>query len=118
MKSGPLTLDEVVELARSETPSGVIIQKLRDSRSTYAISAEQAGSLASRGVREDVIAYLRYGEAGIAPKADPLAPYAYEYPHHFPYDYPYHYPYYWRPYGLYGPVYPRSGVFFGFGRRW
>jgi len=112
MKSGSLTLDEVVALARSETPSGVIIQKLRDSRTTHAISAEQAASLASRGVPEDVIAFLRYGKEGIAPKAYALVPYAYD----TPYPDPYYYPYYYRPYGLLH--YPRSGLFFGFGRRW
>jgi hypothetical protein len=60
----PVTFDEIVQMARDGTPSGVIIQKLRDSRLNYSLSAEQAKDLAARGVPPDVIAYLERGEAG------------------------------------------------------
>src|SRR4051812_16668700 len=60
----PVTFDEIVQMVREGTPSGVIIQKLRDSRLNYSLSAEQAKDLAARGVPRDVIAYLERGEAG------------------------------------------------------
>lgn len=112
-RTAPLTLEEVVSMARSESPSNVIIQTLRDTRASYAISADEAQSLARRGVPADVVAYLR----GIEPA--PVTRVLID-----PYDYPYYPPYYWphyAPYGWaypYGPWYPGTGLYFGFGRRW
>jgi hypothetical protein len=114
----PVTFDEMVQMARSGTPSGVIIQKMRDSRLIYSVTAEQARDLAAKGVPPDVIAYLERGEAGIAPRVpDPVAAYPYPYP-------TYGYPYYAHPYAQpwwghgYGPRYPGTSLYFGFGRRW
>jgi hypothetical protein len=116
------TLDEIVQMAASGTPSGVIIQKLRDSRAMYSISPEQTGTLAVRGVPPEVVAYLRYGEEALNPALFQAPAYS-----AFPYGYPYLPPYYgyyspgaYAPYWRYpyGPGYPHSGVFFGFSRRW
>ena len=102
-------------MARSGTPAGFIIQTLRDSRTRYAISAEQAATLRSRGVPEEVLAYLRYGEQGItnAP-AYPLEPFTYGYPYGY-WPYGFNSPYWGYPYG---PGYPRSSLYFGFGQHW
>ncbi len=110
--SGPLTPAEIVALARDGSPSGVIIQKLRDSNTPHAISEQEAASLASQGVPPEVVAYLRYGEQGIAPPVPAYVPAPY-------YGYgPYGYGY--RPYGIYSPWRYGAGshVFFGLGRRW
>jgi hypothetical protein len=115
------TLDEIVRMAREGTPSGVIVQKLRDARASYAISAEQEARLAAQGVSPDVIGYLRYGDA--VPALQP-APMVWPGPYYGPYLYPYPYGAYsgyrrsYGWYGPYGPAYPRSGFYFGFGRRW
>jgi hypothetical protein len=127
-KPVPVTFDEMVKMAKEGTPSGVIIQKLRDSRLTYSVNDEEARSLASRGVPQEVIAYLQHGEAGLAPRqaapstyeARPVYPapyYAYPYAYPYPY-YGYYGPRYYGP-GFYAP-YPRAGISFGFrigGRR-
>jgi hypothetical protein len=112
-RTAPLSLDEVVSMARSETPSNVIIQTLRDTRASYAISAEEAQSLTRRGVPPDVVAYLRGMEPRPARRAviDP-----YDYPYYPPYYRPYAAPYGWAY--PYGPRYPGTGLYFGFGRRW
>jgi hypothetical protein len=117
-RSTPISLEELVQMAREGTPSNVIIQTLRDTRATYALTAQEAQALAGRGVPPDVIAHLR-GE-------DPerwAGSHA-----HDPYDVPYYpaygwgYPYGWsHPYSWshpYGPWYPGTGLYFGFGRRW
>jgi hypothetical protein len=101
-RTRPVTLDEVVELARSGTPPQTIVQILRDSRATYALSAEEGRKLAARGVPAEVISHLR----GIEQR--PPRPYAY-YPH--PY---FAHPYFGYPY----PYYPWSGIHLGIGRRW
>lgn len=120
-RPAPVTFDEIVRMARDGTPSGVIIQKLRDSRLVYSVNATEAKDLASRGVPADVIAYLQRGEAGLPPSA--AAPGTYREPVYAPppayYAAPYPYPYYAYPY-YYGPWYPRAGISFGFrfgGRR-
>lgn len=124
-------------MVREGTPSGVIIQKLRDVRVSYAVSAEQVGRLAAQGVPADVIDYLRYGDAARYLVASPgLYGYPAGYLHSDPYyDYydgwghrglgPYPwgvYPYWGYGYGYrpwpYGSGYPRSNVYFGFGSRW
>ncbi len=112
MKSGPLTGPEIVALAKEGAPPGLIIQKLRDTR-TPPMSDEQIAPLASQGVPADVIAYLRYGEQGIAPPPPVYVPA------------PYYgwgpYPYYgYRPYGWYSPwrYAPGTHLYLGFGRRW
>ena len=113
-----VTPDEIVALARSGTPSSVIIQKLRDARMPPP-SAEQISLLAARGVPADVVHYLRSGEEIIPPPyawgypvpAYPAYPY-YGFPSYRPYS-----PYWGYPYGAY-PYYPRSGVFLGFSRWW
>lgn len=110
VKPGPLAPGEIVALAREGTPSGLIIQKLRDSSTPHAISEAEAASFASQGVPADVIAYLRYGEQGIAPPVPVYVPAPYPYYGYGPY----------RPYGFYSPgrYGPGSHVFFGFGQRW
>jgi hypothetical protein len=112
----PVSFDEMVEMARAGTPSGVIIQKLRDSRLVYSVTPEQARSLAARGLPADVIAYLEQGEPSVArrpaapPQAYPYAPYGHPY-----YAYPSAQPYWGYPYG---PHYPGATFYFGLGRRW
>ena len=112
-----LTHEEIVALARSGAPASLIIQKMRDSRATYSATPEQAGSLIAQGVPPEVLSYMQYGEAGIAPRPVPAPGYAY------PPSYPY--PYYGpSPYGYWGlgigysRWYPRSSLHFGIGRRW
>src|SRR4051812_24992360 len=73
-RTGALSMDEIVELARSGASSSLIIQKMRDSRATYSATPEQAGSLIARGVPPEVVSYMQYGEAGIAPRPVPYAP--------------------------------------------
>jgi hypothetical protein len=115
-KSGPLSSDEIVELARSGASASLIIQKMRDSRAVYSATPEQAGQLIARGVPPEVVSYMQYGEAGIAPRP-PLAYPVYPYPYPTPYMYrPLAYPYgYWGP--SYGGWYPGVGISFGYHRR-
>ena len=112
--SRPLSLAQVVEMARANTPANVIVQSLRDSRATYSISVAEAGDLAAKGVPDEVIEYLRRGD---------LRPVlAYPPPRYGPY-YPvpaYGYaPRYFYPGWVYGgyPRYPRSGLYLQFGLR-
>src|SRR4051812_44095602 len=89
-RTGPLTNDEIIELARSGASSSLIIQKMRDSRAAYSATPEQAGLLISRGVPPEVVSYMQYGEAGIAPPPQPGYPYSYPAPYPYrPYAYPY-----------------------------
>lgn len=108
MKQGPLTGPEIVALARDGTPSGFIIQRLRDTR-TPPMTAQETASLALQGVPSDVLAYLQYGERGIAPP-----------PVYVPAPYYGWGPYSGYPYGWYSPwrYGPGANVYFGFGRRW
>ena len=92
----PLSLTEVVDMARGNTPSKVIIQLLRDSRATYAASSAEANELSRQGVPYEVIDYLRFGELRHAPLA--VYPYSYLYPGYSPYDL------------MPGFYYPRRGV--------
>ena len=112
----PVSLDEVVEMARTGAPSNVIIQTLRDTRANYLLTAQEGQSLARRGVPPEVIAYLRGQE-----EVTPAWSRSHDDPYYGPdYGYPYYAPYY-APYGWghpYGPWYPGTGVYFGFGRRW
>jgi hypothetical protein len=106
-RSKPATLDEVVELSRSGTPPQTIIQILRDSRATYALTAEEGQKLAGRGVSPEVIAYLRGAESRVVRRVPAAYPY---------YAYPYPYGYYGYPYA--SAWHPGVGVHFGIGRRW
>jgi hypothetical protein len=99
-----VTFDEMAAMALAGTPSGVIIQKLRDSRLVYVISDEEAASLAARGVPDDGIAYLRHGEGGLPPQQQAVPPAYRTYPYGPPYTSPsYGVPYYTAPY--YGSFY-------------
>jgi hypothetical protein len=118
-RTGPLSLDEVVALSRDGTPPQTVIQMLRDSRATYALSAEEAQKLTSRGVSPEVVAFLR-GPDVYAAQHRPayVAPYPV-----YPYPYYYGAPYYGLGYGELGyrypyRTYPRGSIYFGFGRRW
>ena len=104
----PLSLANVVAMARSGTPPNVIIQSLRDSRAAYAISAAQAGDLSRQGVPYEVIDYLRYG--GRVPLA------AYSYPAYAPYVFMPGYYYPTRGFGGY-PRHRASGLHLRFGFR-
>ena len=120
----PLSLTQVADMARSGTPSNVIIQSLRDSRAAYAISAAEAGELSRQGVPYEVVEYLRWGERRPAQ----WAPYPYVDPYSYPYTYPYSYPVY-APffvvpsitYSRWGfgrhPRYPAAGISLRFGLR-
>lgn len=108
----PLSLTEVADMARSNTPSNVIIQSLRDSRATYAISSAEAGELSRQGVPYEVIEYLRWGERRPAPWATN------------PYPYPIYPPYFMAPGNYYSrwssgcyPGYPAAGIGLRFGFR-
>jgi hypothetical protein len=112
----PVSFDEMLAMAREGTPSGVIIQKLRDSRLNYSVTAEQARDLAAKGLPPDVIAFLQHGEAALAPRVVAPAPPVYPYPYPaYGHAYPYAHP--WWGYG-WGPRYPGTSLYFGFGRRW
>lgn len=108
-----MTLDEVVAMARDGTPSNFIIQTLRDTRASYALSAGEGQSLAERGVPAEVVAYLRGGDARPARR-----PRAYDYPPYYAsavYPYGWGYPGWGYPYG---PWHPGTSLYFGLGRRW
>ena len=112
----PLSLTQVADMARSGTPSNVIIQSLRDSRATYAISSVEASDLSRQGVPYEVVEYLRWGE----PRPAPLATYPYPYP----YSYPVYAPFVVAPsiyYSRWGfgryPRYPAAGISLRFGFR-
>ncbi|MFH1043565.1 MAG: hypothetical protein V1796_00540 [Pseudomonadota bacterium] len=115
LKAGPLTIDEVVQMARAGTPSNVILQKLRDARMNYAIGAQEASAIAARGVPPEVIDFLQHGEPPPVTYAHPT--YAYPYS-----PYPYGLRPWGYPYGTLGRPYPYghigSGFYLGFGRRW
>lgn len=110
-KAGPLSLEEVVEMARAGTPSNVIVQKLRDSRSSYAITASDASVLAARGVPAEVIDYLRRGDRPRLSRIRPDPLYGHRY---------------WPLYWVYYPGYGYSaghghygiGFTWGYTRRW
>lgn len=58
----PLSLAEVIEMARIGTPANVIIQTLRDARVNYSLSSTEAGALLRQGVPYEVVEFMRHGE--------------------------------------------------------
>ena len=102
----PLSLTQVADMARSGTPSNVIIQSLRDTRAAYAISSAEAGELSRQGVPYEVVEYLRWGE----PRPAQWVPYPYTAPYSYPYPY---------PYPVYAPFFVAPSIYYsrwGFGR--
>jgi len=105
----PLTLADVKALAKAGVSDEILISQIRNSRTTYRLSAADIIDLKNAGVSEKVIDFMINTPATVAqPPAATTAPapayYDYYYP--APYYYPYYYPY---PYG--GPVFYFHGSF-------
>jgi len=102
----PLGMAQVAEMARGGSPANVIVQALRDSRASYAISSAEANDLSRQGVPYEVIEYLRFGER------QPVVVYVQPPSHVHSYVHPY-------PYAAYAPLVVVPGIYYsrwGFGR--
>jgi hypothetical protein len=53
-----LSLDEVVLLSRNKVPADEIIQKIKDSKSQYALTPSQLLELNNKGVEQKVLDYI------------------------------------------------------------
>jgi len=63
-RPAPLTAEEVVRLAKAETPSADIIQRLRDTRTVLPLTGSQFAKLREQGVPDDVLDYLQSAYLG------------------------------------------------------
>jgi len=54
----PLTQQEIIELARSGMPDSEILQRIRDSRTAYRLTAQEIVSLREAGVSFTVLDYM------------------------------------------------------------
>ena len=55
----PLSVEEVIQLSKAGTAAEVIIQKIRDTRAVYALSASQLIKLHEQGVPDAVLDYMQ-----------------------------------------------------------
>jgi hypothetical protein len=55
----PLPIGEVVELSKAGTPAALIIQRIRDSHTTYALRGADFAKLKANGVPDPVLDYLQ-----------------------------------------------------------
>jgi hypothetical protein len=55
----PLPIAKIVELCKSNTPPSLIIQRIRDSRTTYALRGSDFAKLKADGVSDPVLDYLQ-----------------------------------------------------------
>ena len=55
----PMPIDEVVSLSKSATPPPLIVQRIRESRTTYALRGADFAKLKADGVPDPVLDYLQ-----------------------------------------------------------
>ncbi len=54
----PPTLDEIVEMSKAGTAPDEIIERMKESRAVYPLTASQIASLHDRGVPDSVLDYM------------------------------------------------------------
>jgi hypothetical protein len=55
----PVTVSEVIRMSQENVPAETIVNKMRDSRSVYRLSAAQLAQLHDRSVQDQVINYMQ-----------------------------------------------------------
>jgi hypothetical protein len=55
----PVTVSEVVRMSEENVPAETIVNKMRDSRTIYRLSAAQLAQLHDEGVQDEVINYMQ-----------------------------------------------------------
>lgn len=58
-KREPVTLEQVIQMSKAGTPPADIINKLKESRSVFALSGSQYAKLREDGVDDTVLDYLQ-----------------------------------------------------------
>lgn len=53
------TVDEIIQLSKQQVPPETIIQRMRDSRAVYYMSASQLAKLKEQGVADSVIDFMQ-----------------------------------------------------------
>ena len=58
-KREPVTLEQVIQMSKAGTPPADIINKLKDSRTVFALSGSQFAKLREDGVDDTVLDYIQ-----------------------------------------------------------
>lgn len=62
----PITLEQIVAMAKEGKAAPVIIQEIRDSRTSYDVMASQYAKLSRDGVPDEVIDFMQRGQLRMA----------------------------------------------------
>jgi outer membrane murein-binding lipoprotein Lpp len=55
----PLSIDDVVQLSKANTPPDEIVRKMKETRTVYLVSASEMIKLSKEGVSEKVLDYMQ-----------------------------------------------------------
>lgn len=62
----PITLEQIVAMAKEGKAATAIIQEIKDSRTTYDVMASQYAKLSRDGVPDQVLDFMQYGQLRMA----------------------------------------------------
>jgi hypothetical protein len=86
----PLSLDEVVQMTKANTPPDEIVRKMKETRTVYLVSASELIKLSKQGVDDKVLDYMQSTAVDQARREE-------RYSHYGPwYPYPYYSPFWHR----------------------
>jgi uncharacterized secreted protein with C-terminal beta-propeller domain len=83
----PLSIDEVVQLSKANTPPDEIVRKMKETRTVYLVSASELIKLSKQGVDDKVLDYMQATSIEAARYEEryrnygPWGPYPYGYPY-------------------------------------